>query len=126
MSRPRFNPRLQGPRSLVSGFEKRENNKRAQVQDPGFTLKTTVTSAMWFSAHVVLNRMELLCHVMSTFGHMRLVPPQNTTHSVCMRHDLLNSFLFMRHDFLNLSRIFFNLKETCLVHDNMDHCARLW
>ena len=29
MSRPRFNPRLQGPRSLVSGFEKRENNKRA-------------------------------------------------------------------------------------------------
>ena len=29
MSRPRFNPCLQGPRSLVSGFEKRENNKRA-------------------------------------------------------------------------------------------------
>ena len=64
------------------------------VQVPGFTLKSTVTGAMRLSAHVVLNRMELLCHVWlthmrSTFRHMRLMPPQITTQSLFRRHDLL-------------------------------------
>ena len=75
----------------VSGFERNERaTNMFMVQDPGFTLKSTVTSAIWFSANVVLNRMELLFHVRSTFYHMRLMPPQKTTHSVCMRHSLLN------------------------------------
>ena len=48
------------------------------------------------------------------FWHMRLMLPQNTTRSVCMRHDLVN-----------ISRIYFILKETSLVLDNIDHCTRL-
>ena len=86
------------------------------VQDLGFTLKSTVTDAMWFSAHVVLNRTELLCHVRSThvrstFCHMRVVLPQNT---VYMRHDVPNLFLFIRHYLLNVFHIFSNSRNLTL------------
>ena len=46
----------------VSSFEKRERTYMLMVQDPRFTLKSTVTTQKRFSANVVLNRMELLCH----------------------------------------------------------------
>ena len=51
---------------------------------------------------IALPCIDLFMHVRSTICHMRLMPPQNTIHSVCTRHDLLNLFLFMSHDILNL------------------------
>ena len=116
MSRPRLNRCLQGPLSLcqVLRREREKTTNMFLVQDPGFTLESTVTSAMWFSAHVVLNRTELLCSVRSTLCHMKLMPPQNTTHFLCMRHDLLN-----------LSRTFSNSRKLDFVLHRIDHCTRL-
>ena len=125
----------------VSGFEERGRANMLTVQDPGFTLKSTVTGAMWFSAHVVLNRMELLCHVRSTqvrstFCHVRLIhhktPPTLcacvTTFSTCFhasRFFRLVSVLASRSSQLVSHLFFFKLRETWLLLDNIDHCTRL-
>ena len=47
---------------VVVSFEKRERTNMFMVQDPGFTVKSTVNGATRF-LHVVHDRVELLCHV---------------------------------------------------------------
>ena len=48
--------------TIVVSFERRERTKMFMVQDPGFTLKSTVSGATRF-VYVVHDRVELLCHV---------------------------------------------------------------
>ena len=48
--------------TVVVGSERRERTHMFMVQDPGFTLKSTVNGATRF-VHVVHDRLELLCHV---------------------------------------------------------------
>ena len=61
----------------------------------------------------------------STEHHPLCVRGSRPSQLVFMRHDFHSLSLFMRHDILNLSRIFFKLRETWHLLDNIDHCTRL-
>ena len=72
--------------------EEREKTHIVMVQDPGFTLKSTVTSAVWFSSHITLNKRKLLCHGRST---PREIDASTKHHPLCV-HASLSSQLVLQ------------------------------
>ena len=94
MSRSRPDPCVQGPLSLCQVSTRERTSNMFMVQDIGFALKSTVTGALRFSENVVLNRMELLCHVRSTICHVRYYSAKNQFERFRCFLELISRFEF--------------------------------